>query len=386
MMDYPVIYLLDVLKKRLSEKGERYMEGKMTLRIVNRQQETITSSNFIADTYQAATIKPIGTLLISFLELEINNQESFNVFIKKWGIGGFEKFSKTAIELYNSKKLANIENAENDMYQYPSDEWDSTTYRYHEELDKNLLVQILKESQGKLRRAQAILNDMVYYVLDANGPEWAHGLTPRQRFYIYQKLRKDKLHTLHLVHVKNLITDFETNFRDQSLNDFNKGAHINTEKELAKIVKDKEIDILELYTSGDIVAICYVEIKEMIANSTIVKKCQRCGLYFIPTKRIDEEYCDRTVKILPNGTKKTCKDVGPTEKYLDNLKNDPILEAYKRTYKSMHARLKAKGKSRISQSGFFTWKNDAENKMQEVRQSKISFETYIDWLKNGGVE
>jgi len=362
------------------------MEGNMTLRIINRQQETITSSNLLADRYQAATIKPIGTLLISFLELEIKNQESFNKFIQKWGIGGFEKFSKTAIELYNGIKLANIEKAENDRYPYPGDEWELTTHQYHEKEYKNLLVQILKESQGKLRRAQAILNDMVYYVLDANGPEWSHGLTPRQRFYIYQKLRKDKLREIKLVHVENLITDFETNFRDQNLNDFNQGANITTETELAKIVKDKEIDILELYISGDFVAICYVEIKEMIANSTIVKKCQRCGLYFIPTKRIDEEYCDRTVKILPNGTKKTCKDVGPTEKYLDNLKNDPILEAYKRTYKSMHARLKAKGKSRISQSGFFTWKNTAENKMQEVKQSKISFETYIAWLKNGGVE
>ena len=146
---------------------------------------------------------------------------------------------------------------------------------------------------------------------------------------------------------------------------------------------DFDFEVVTLLSSDKILSICYAEITRMIENNQIVKKCNNCGLYFTPTKRIDETYCDRVVKILANGTQRTCKDIGPLIKYAKKTNNDPIIEIYRRAYKTYHSRIKAKGKSNISKKEFYDWKTEAEKKMEGIRQGKITIEEFRDWVKNG---
>ncbi|MDD4169584.1 MAG: DUF6076 domain-containing protein [Desulfotomaculaceae bacterium] len=329
------------------------MDGGMELRIINRQTEMIMSTNLMAEPFTPAYKKPVGTLLISFLELDLNDQDSFNRFVDEWGIGGLISYSETACRLCNDTVSAN----------------------------KETLALLLKESHAELRSAQRILSDMAYCIIDGNAPEWAYGLTPRHRFYVYQELHENNLRIIKDVYDKNLTIDFEADPK-HTIDSFNQEPTIETEAELAKLIMDKDIDIVESYVSGDIAAICYAELKEMIANSTVIKKCKRCGLYFMPAKRIDEEYCDRTAKTLLDGSRRTCKDIGPSEKRLNAISNDPILDAYNRAYKTVNARIRAKGKKRITKEDFYIWKADAEAKIEEAKQGKITVDEFKKWLKS----
>lgn len=50
-------------------------------------------------------------------------------------------------------------------------------------------------------------------------------------------------------------------------------------------------------------------------------------MYFIPTSRLDEIYCD-----YPKANGKTCRDKDANETYKKRLENTPALLLYRRTY------------------------------------------------------
>ena len=76
------------------------------------------------------------------------------------------------------------------------------------------------------------------------------------------------------------------------------------------------------------------ELLKMVSNGVLVKKCESCGKYFVPTGRIDTVYCNRLYK----ETERMCAEIGFIRKYKDKVKDDPIYTAYNKAYKHNNSR------------------------------------------------
>ena len=72
------------------------------------------------------------------------------------------------------------------------------------------------------------------------------------------------------------------------------------------------------------------EIKAYAKYSTHLKKCKRCGKYFVAESG-KTEYCSR-----PQKDGSTCRDVGAQEKYKKKVKTDPIKWEYKKFYANLY--------------------------------------------------
>lgn len=275
---------------------------------------------------------PIGRLLLDFLETDFEDLNSFSVFVRKYGLAGLIEYFPAAKETEDA-------------------------------------CTVWREVKAGLSDKQKLLKKAIYYCLDADGTEWLTGLTPVQRFYIYKSAFPQDVRTL-----KGKVTVEHNVFPGLSYEEFLRQAEITSPHELAEWVKGRKFNHEEVYASHDVVALCWIEFGELVKSNTTMKRCLHCGKYFIPLKRSDERYCDRPV----NGGSKTCKDVGPISRYMERVKGEPALEAYKKVYKTLHARIR---KRKLTKEQFFNWKLEAEERLEEVRSGALPLEEYERWLK-----
>ncbi len=87
-----------------------------------------------------------------------------------------------------------------------------------------------------------------------------------------------------------------------------------------------------------------------------VCECENCNRLFVPKTKKKTLYCDRVFK---DG--KTCKQIGPTQKYKKLAENDIVLKTFEKEKNKMYKRME-----RTSSFG-------------ETPKS-ISYDEYIDWL------
>lgn len=93
-------------------------------------------------------------------------------------------------------------------------------------------------------------------------------------------------------------------------------------------------DMSGLYTeyhTNNVFAFISLELINIQSHSIIIKQCENCKHFFIPSNRSDEIYCDRIFK---DG--KTCKQVG----YSIKEKNDPFKHLFATARKTQHARIR----------------------------------------------
>ena len=101
-------------------------------------------------------------------------------------------------------------------------------------------------------------------------------------------------------------------------------------------------------------------------------------MYFIPTSKTDEIYCD-----YPKENSKTCRDLGAFQSYTERLKQNKAMGEYRRTYqqKFMQVR-KDKDNTKLSKD-FETWKKKAKDKINQMKKGSLSEYEVYEWiLKN----
>ena len=87
-----------------------------------------------------------------------------------------------------------------------------------------------------------------------------------------------------------------------------------------------------------------------------VCECENCNRLFVPKTKKKTLYCDRVFK---DG--KTCKQIGPTQKYKMLAENDIVLKTFEKEKNKMYKRM------------------DRTNAFGETPKS-ISYDKYMDWL------
>lgn len=99
----------------------------------------------------------------------------------------------------------------------------------------------------------------------------------------------------------------------------------------AKFFLDNSEVIRVSYTISEVYSLFALDFLNVQTKKTPIRRCENCGLLFLPKVRSDEVYCDRIFK---DG--KTCKQVG----YSIKEKNDPFKHLFTTARKTQHARIR----------------------------------------------
>lgn len=142
--------------------------------------------------------------------------------------------------------------------------------------------------------------------------------------------------------------------------------------------KDPNLELHNVYTSSKLGSICFVILEQLVKQENIlIKTCQNCGRYFIPTFRQNEIYCDlKNVDGSP-----TCRDKGATETYKKNLESTPALLLYRRTYQQKVMTVYRNKDNKQLKKDFDKWKKDAQAKIKLFKQGKLDEDTLYKWME-----
>jgi hypothetical protein len=140
----------------------------------------------------------------------------------------------------------------------------------------------------------------------------------------------------------------------------------------------KPPEIVELYEINTLEDLFRFEFVKMIEQNIFIKKCKNCEQFFIPRRRADAEYCNRTF----GDTNRKCSEIGATLRYEKKVAGNPILEAHKKAYRRLHSRVRAK---KMTNTAFMKWSDESVKKRDECLAGSLAFEEFVDWLELGRV-
>jgi hypothetical protein len=125
----------------------------------------------------------------------------------------------------------------------------------------------------------------------------------------------------------------------------------------------------------------------MMKSGVHMKKCKRCGKYFIMKGNYDTSYCDRIVE----GETRNCQDLAAQENYKKKIADNAAIPIYNKYYKRYAARVRVK---QIKEADFKHWKYEAMTKRNQCTDGRITPEEFDAWMesafqnrkKKGGVD
>lgn len=118
--------------------------------------------------------------------------------------------------------------------------------------------------------------------------------------------------------------------------------------------KEREIEIIHGYSFKSTEEALKCEFLKMLELGILIRKCDVCKKYFIPTKH-NGKCCNNLYK----NTGLTCQQVYANRNYTKKKKEHPILKEYNRAYKRMYAR---RANNKITPNEFLTWQDIASQK------------------------
>jgi hypothetical protein len=141
----------------------------------------------------------------------------------------------------------------------------------------------------------------------------------------------------------------------------------------AEDISESNLEVVEMYEIDGIDDLIRFELLKMVSSGVLVKRCENCGYYFVPTGRIDTVYCNRVYK----DSDRTCAEIGSIKKYKDKVKDDPVYTAYNKAYKRNNSRVRNR---KMTQGEFYEWAEEARRLRDECYAGRLSLEEFRVWL------
>jgi Family of unknown function (DUF6076) len=293
--------------------------------------------------------KAIGSLLLRFLNANFNSIEGFTDFFcgeKGFGIVGLYDFisPKNKIKAYGSS-------LSNDEYLVAMKSlWDET---------KDILI----STQEQYTKVLDICTNRANL-------DYLENLSVLNRFWCALQTNTLEDYSDNL-HVKRFL-----DFKGKDFSNFSEYLDVsfsNPEDFSSKIGERSAIFYTDFY-SQDIRSLIYIDFVNHLKDSQI-KICKNCGSYFVPTGRIDTEYCNSKA---PN-SKKTCSEIGALSVYREGIKDNPYMQIFESTYKKISSRKRLK---KISEKDFTEWSINARKLRDAAKTQAMDIEEYKIALKN----
>lgn len=127
------------------------------------------------------------------------------------------------------------------------------------------------------------------------------------------------------------------------------------------------------YSVKDLISLIALDFVNIQNKNISIKQCANCKLFFIPSSRSDEIYCDR---IFENG--KTCKQLG----YSIKEKNDPFKREFAKARKTQHARIRYNEHIKnYKEKHYLPWL-EAAQKAKKIYESSDDIDGFRQWLRD----
>ena len=232
------------------------------------------------------------------------------------------------------------------------------------------MQEIYNELQYKIQEVQEEMKVFVNYVYNLDNLESLNEYTPSQRFAVYLIKHKGQAYTYNKN--DNIIQD---NYSNKNL----ELSHLN-DKQLLDSFKNNTmlVSMIDTHQSNDLSAICYAVLEELVkTTNNPIKKCQNCGMYFIPSSRLDEIYCD-----YPKEKGKTCREQGAVQAYNERLKQNKALAEYRRLYQLKSMAVGRNKDNKQMKKDFDKWKKDAKDRVNKLKHGTLTEDEVYEWLVN----
>ena len=287
----------------------------------------------------------LGLMLLRFLNADLSNYEIANkTFFYAYGFEILKDLDKNyKFELSNN---------------YGSDEnYLKATSKIFEDLQENLI-----ELQQELIKA-------VTYIYNLDNNKALDKYTYSERFAVYLIRRIGKLYSYY----KNdyIMRDSYSRKYDEFSN--------NSEYEILESLHTKNmlLSMSDTHKSNDLSSICYAILEELSKTSNYpIKKCQSCGMYFIPTSKVDEIYCD-----YPKENGKTCREQGAILSYNKRLQEKSAYTEYRKTYQQKFGIVNKNKDDKNLKAEFETWKKQAKEKITKLKHGELTEDEVYEWLQ-----
>ena len=287
-----------------------------------------------------------GRFLINFLNADFSSYKtSYNTFFAFYGIELLKEYSKNLLSKYSYTNKEDF-------------------YKDLEELFNNCKENII-DLQNQFRECV----NYTYKLKDSNDSEY----TCMERFISFV-LRNDLYkYSINTQLFFNNLSGYKIEL-----------SRLSNSKpsEIRKKIKNNEISpkTSNIFYSNYLSNIVFLSLYEIATNEyIIIKNCQNCGKYFIPTTKQTEIYCDITYA----EKERSCRETGAGETYKKNINEVEGYVIYRRTYQKRLMQIKRNPDPNGKDiERFNAWKSKAQSKIKNFKKGLLTEDDLTTWMKN----
>jgi len=310
----------------------------------------------------------IGTLLFDFLEADLSN----TTFIKKSTLKYGTSALHTASAEFDDFELEINSNNNNESVYEAS---------YEPEIFEDVLDVYSKDKLEEYQNLQSELKKMVNYTYNLNNLSYLNGLSPSQRFFIYNVTNTKTSNNLIMEsYLKHIGLSYSLDFSEYK-DSIKSRDNLNSEK-IAKELKVKEKNSNQhfnktfSYSFPCLLSAYYFSLIYFIDNNIPIKLCKNCGNYFIPENRNSSVYCNRIYQ-----DKKTCKEIGANNAYNEKLKKNEVNRLYRKTLSAKKMLANRNPDISIYSEKYEKWKAEANKFKQDIKKGKKTEKEFKEWIE-----
>jgi len=295
-------------------------------------------------------INPIGTLLLIFLNTDFENDEECSSFIFWFCFESLYYSKYPKLKEKNRKSVSQLKFSDFDFYK----ELISLTEKNKEDF------LFLKYTLLKNLRLPYDPNFFRKFDIEAgfSKKELEEIAQSEKGYYENKSIRYDD------IKINGFIENLKIKYETMDL--------------LFENIDIFKYNIPYFFTSDNLNSILTLDFKEFMSdNSNIIRQCQNCGKYFVPSNLKETKYCHMQFE----NTGKTCKQIGKELAYKKSLKEDKVLDMYRRRYMSLASAVSHYGTDKAIER-FEKYKTEGAIMKAKYQNKEISAEEFENWINS----
>lgn len=303
--------------------------------------------------YFETKVQPIGTYLIDFLNINLNDGNDLKKFAFKYGLDIFLKLD--SLNLLNSYLIYTVS-----------------------DFDK-IFTKFFNYIKDDLYELQQEFKESILFCFNDSGDKKLNKLNPKQRYFLSFHGCNDNIYFTKTPkfqkYAKGISIDYDSFFNtDINLTNF-------TTEELINTISSKDFEFAPCFYSclrlENSLFISFINLLEL--EILHIKTCANCGKLFIPTSKSNEVYCDNPLVDDPS---RTCKVVGADKKYKAKIKDNEIITLIRSTSSTLSMRVKRNPDIKEHKIKYDKWKISYPVQMKKYQDRKITKDEFINWIND----
>lgn len=311
---------------------------------------------------------PVGQELLTFIDLDLTEYETRRSMLEEYFLatrkgGKCKKIEENILTFYNQiprfyDRINKPKSIQDMICSHELGEFIlSTSDNIREHPYNNLCIgqesDFLSGKGLDLLFHQNRFKELIQFCFDQSYNTLLNQLTAKERYFLWKKRTVSPMFVVeppqdscrvNTIFIPSIDTD-----RDDAL------YYSSITQETIDCVKSKQPLAIQLYYCSLPIQYALCEFESLIEINAKMKRCKRCGKYFLLKGDYNTDYCDRILL----GEKLSCKKTIAINNRKKKVQEDLILKEYERAYKRNYARC---SNHKMTKEDFRTWTDDATQK------------------------